>query len=83
MGSSMEVIKQLSSSRLHRQFGNKSPVVSRRFGDAQETACSRVNDAVLVPVGTSCYTCLQKIITENNAGGFDTPEVVALSVKAV
>ncbi|KAI6705773.1 hypothetical protein NL676_008735 [Syzygium grande] len=49
--SSMEVTKQLLSSRPHCQIGNASPVVSRSFGDAQEAACSRVNDAVSVPPG--------------------------------
>lgn len=68
--SSMEVTKQLLSSRPHCQIGNASPVVSRSFGDAQEAACSRVNDAVSVPPGTSCLNTKSTFLFLNNKFAF-------------
>ncbi|KAL3726563.1 hypothetical protein ACJRO7_031461 [Eucalyptus globulus] len=54
--SSMEVKKQWLSSRRHFQARNLSCVVSGSSGDAQEAACSRVNDDFTFSAGTSSIT---------------------------
>ncbi|XP_056158498.1 uncharacterized protein LOC115662957 [Syzygium oleosum] len=78
--SSMEVTKQLLSSRPHCQTGNASPVVSRSFGDAQEAACSRVNDAVSVAPGMrrcekNCrLSCINDLKPDSNRPAFSLEE---------